>query len=133
MKSPDPTGVPKGGLQKFLAGFSYAIAGLRYAVQTQCNIRVHLMVAAAALALAAVLKMSLIEIAVVLLTIALVLAAELFNTAIETCVDLVSPKYHALARITKDVSAAAVLVCAVIAGLIGLLLYVPALCRALGW
>ena len=53
----------------------------------------------------------------------LVLAAEAFNTAIEIDIDLTSPEYHPYARDTKDVAAAAVLITAVAAGVIGVLIF----------
>lgn len=122
MTSPPPV-EPKTGLAKLIAGFSYALQGFAYAVRTQCNIRVHLGIAAAALAAALIVKLPTGNVVVVILLIMIVLAAELFNTAIETLVDLVSPKYHPLAKIAKDVSAAAVLVCAVGAVVIGVILF----------
>jgi diacylglycerol kinase len=127
----EPGKPPETGLAKFLAGFAYAVQGLVYAIRTQCNVRVHLVIAAIALTAALALKMPRLEIIMVLLLIALVLAAELFNTAIETCVDLAAPDYHTLAKTAKDVSAAAVLICAIVAVVIGAMLYGPALWRAL--
>ena len=113
----------KTGMAKFLQGFGFALQGLSYAFRTQCNIRVHVVIAALALIIALILSIPALELAVIILTITLVLSAELFNTAMETVVDLVAPEYHQLAKIAKDVSAAAVLVCAVGAVIIGMLLY----------
>ena len=113
----------KTGFAKFVQGFRFAIEGLAYAVRSQCNIQVHLGIAAFALILALILHLPRLELAIIILTITLVLSAELFNTALETVVDLVSPEFHPLAKITKDVSAAAVLVCAIGAAIIGVLIY----------
>ena len=52
-------------------------------------------------------------------------AAELFNTAIERLVDLVSPERHPIAGQVKDIAAGAVLVCAVAAAIIGLIIFIP--------
>lgn len=55
----------------------------------------------------------------------LVLMSEAFNTAIEIDMDLTSPNYHPYARDTKDVAAGAVLICSIIAAVIGLIIFVP--------
>lgn len=108
--------------QKFIAGFGYAIQGIRYAVRTQRNIRVHLGITAIVIVGAAILSFPLWKWAVLILTISIVLAAELFNTAIEATIDLVSPDFHPLAKIAKDVAAGAVLVCSIGAAAVGVLL-----------
>jgi diacylglycerol kinase (ATP) len=61
------------------------------------------------------------------LTIALVLAAEGFNTAVEAAVDLASPFYHPLAKIAKDVAAGTVLLTAIASVIVGLILFLPRL------
>ena len=66
---------------------------------------------------------------VVCLCIGLVISAELFNTAIERLVDLVSPQRHPLAGQVKDIAAGAVLVCALAAIAVGLIIFVPYLTR----
>ena len=71
--------------------------------------------------------MSHIEWAALALTIGLVWMAECFNTALEAVVDLASPGLHPLAKISKDVGAAAVLVAAITSIVIGLLILGPAL------
>jgi diacylglycerol kinase len=53
--------------------------------------------------------------------------AELFNTAIEVLVDLVSPDIHPKAKIVKDVASAAVLVAAIFAAIVGLIIFIPKL------
>ena len=65
--------------------------------------------------------------AVLLVTIAMVWAAEFFNTAIEAVVDLASPVHHPLAEVGKDVGAAAVLIAALAAIGVGLLILGPPL------
>src|SRR5438477_74290 len=99
--------------------FRYAVAGLKYLVRTQPNFRIHLMVAVAALAAGVILEVSALETVGLLLTIGLVLVAEALNTAIEAVVDLASPGFHPLAKLAKDAAAAAVLIAAIIAVLVG--------------
>lgn len=110
-----------------LISFKYAWAGLKYAFLTQRNFRIHLAVGIIALSAGAILHLKLVEIAVIGLTIALVLAMELLNTALEAVVDLtVKQTYHELAKIAKDCAAGAVLVSALVALLVaGLLIFPP--------
>ena len=61
----------------------------------------------------------------VVMCIGTVIAAELFNTAIEKLVDLVSPERHPVAGQVKDIAAGAVLICAVAAAIIGLIIFIP--------
>ncbi len=111
----------------FLASFGYAAQGLAEVVRTQRNFRVHLLLAALAVGMAAWLRLSRQEWALLVLVIGFVLEAEIFNTAAEVLVDLASPRYHPLAKQVKDMAAGAVLLAALIALLIGLCLFGPSL------
>nr|BBH88566.1 diacylglycerol kinase [Thermosporothrix sp. COM3] len=113
--------------RKFIAGFGYAFEGIWYGLRTQRNLRIHVVIAGIAVLLSFLLRLSLAEFALILLTIALVIAAELVNTSIECCIDLVSPEHHPLAKRAKDSAAGAVLVCALLAVIIGCLLFGPRL------
>jgi diacylglycerol kinase (ATP) len=94
-----------------LVSFRYAWAGVTYAFVTQRNFRIHVFVGFLAIALSIYLKLSVVEMAIIGLTIGAVLAMELLNTALESVVDLtVKQTYHELAKIAKDCAAAAVLV-----------------------
>lgn len=111
-----------------LISFKYAWAGLSYAFITQRNFRIHTVIGSLAIALGIFLKLDLVEIAVIGLTIGLVLALELLNTAIESVVDLtVKQSYHELAKIAKDCAAGAVLVSALTAVFIAGSLLLPPL------
>jgi diacylglycerol kinase (ATP) len=111
------------GIRGVFRSFSYALEGLRYALLTQRNLRIHTVMAAAALVAAYAGKFSRGEVVLLLVTITLVVGAELLNTAIEVTVDLISPEYNHLARVAKNVAAAAVLVTACNAVLVGILLF----------
>jgi diacylglycerol kinase len=89
--------------------------------------RVHLILGLGAFLLAIALGLDTARDAVLALTVTLVLATEMINTVVEAVVDLVSPTYHPLARVAKDVAAGAVLVTAFGAVLVGLFLFLPAL------
>lgn len=108
-----------------VGGFRHAIAGWRLAVRRERNLQIHLAVAGAVVVLSWYLTLSRTEVCLIVLCIAAVWISELFNTALEKLVDLVSPEHHDLARDVKDVAAAAVLTAAVAAVVIGLFIFLP--------
>lgn len=120
--APEPR---KSSWAKFIMGFRYAFAGLWYALRTQRNMRVHVLIALIAIILGIILRISAVEFALVFVAITGVFIAEMFNTVIELCVDLASPDYHPLAKIAKDVSAGAVLLSAMLSVVIGLFVFIP--------
>ncbi len=114
-----------------LASFRFAINGLMYVVSTQRNFRVHIVAAIAALSLGFTVGCSTLEFAVVVLTMGLVLVAEVANTVAETIVDLASPEYHDLARIAKDSVAGGVLIAAMTSIAVGCIIFGPPLTKLL--
>lgn len=112
-------------MKKLIRSFGYAFKGLAHAAKTQLNFRIHLVASLLAVFLGYALKVSVSEWLWLLLCIALVLMAELFNTALEFLVDLVSPGYNQLAGQVKDISAGAVIVAAIFALLSGLIIFYP--------
>lgn len=94
---------------------------------------IHLSAAAVVLLLGYYLKVRDWEWVALILTIILVLTAEMLNTALEVVVNFYSPRYHPLARVAKDVAAGAVLLTAVGAVIIGLLIFLPKLLRLMGY
>ena len=111
------------------AAFGYAFAGLRTAWRAEPNLRIHAALTALALIGAWLLRLPLLGWALVIFAIALVVSAELMNSAVEAVVDLVSPEEHPLAKRAKDVAAAAVLVAAAGALAIGILIVLWAIGR----
>lgn len=107
--------------------FRHAFRGWHYVLTTQKNAWIHAFIATAVFVVGLWLRLPTRDWAVIVLTAAVVFAAEFLNTAIEATVDLASPDIHPLAKIGKDVGAAAVLVTACAAVLIGLLLLGPPL------
>jgi diacylglycerol kinase len=110
-----------------LESFRYAFAGWWYMLRTQRNAWIHAVLSTGAFALALWLGLSRLEWAVLVLTAGLVWTTEFVNTALEAVVDLASPDLHPLARVGKDVAAAAVLVGAATAVVVGLLMLGPPL------
>jgi len=118
--------------QNLLQSFRFACSGLWYALRTQRNTRIHLTIAVAAVGLGIWLRLSRTQWAILALTIGFVLAGEMLNTVAETLVDLVSPDYHPLAKIVKDVTAGAVLLTAIVSVIVGLLMLGPPLWERVG-
>ena len=110
------------------ASLRYATQGLVYALASQRNFRLQVVLGILALILGLWLGLNLLELGVLVLTVAAVLVLELLNTATEAAVDLaIGRQFHPLARIAKDCAAAAVLVAALASILIALLLLSPPL------
>lgn len=107
--------------------FRCAFAGLSYAVRTQRNLRLHLVSALLVVGVSAWLALPPGMVALLLAVVALVVVAEVVNTALETVIDLVSPGYHPLAGLAKNLAAAAVVLAALFAAAIGLLVLGPPL------
>jgi len=116
-------------LGKLLRSFSYAFDGLRYSFATQLNMRIHMTAAALVSVLTLLLPLSTAEILFVTAAVCAVIICELANTALETVVDMVSPTPNPLAKIAKDIAAAAVMVSAFFAVIIGAVIFLPLLIR----
>ena len=108
-----------------LKSFKYAFSGIKEAFKSEQNMRVHMLLMLFAVVLGFVLKLSLVEWAILTITIGLVLILEFINTSLEQIVDIVSPEIREKARIAKDVAAAGVLVSTIVAVLIGAFLFLP--------
>ena len=114
--------------------FQYAFSGWWYVIRTQRNAWIHAVVSVSVTILSLWLGLTRQEWALIILAIAVVWTAEFINTALEAVVDLASPQHHPLAKVGKDVGAAAVLTAALSSILIGLLVLGPPLwLRLQGW
>ncbi len=107
--------------------FKHAFYGWWFVLRTQRNAWIHAVITILVLLVAFWLHLPLRDWAILFLTIALVWTAEFINTALEAVVDLASPQRHPLAKVGKDVGAAAVLIAALAAILVGLLILGPPL------
>lgn len=117
-------------MHKFFKSFRFAFSGLGYAFKTQPNFRFELFCAFLVVGAGFFFEITSTEWIACLLCIGLVLMAELLNTALETLVDLVSPEYHKLAGLCKDLAAASVFIMAFFAAAVGLLIFVPYLLKS---
>ena len=107
--------------------FRHAFRGIFYVLRTQRNAWIHGVIAFAVLIIGLWIGLPPRDWAVIVLITALVFFAEFINTSIEAIVDLASPEIHPLAKVGKDVGAAAVLIAALAAVLIVLLILGPPL------
>lgn len=108
-----------------IQSFRHAFRGWFYVLRTQRNAWIHSVVATVVFIVGLWLELPPRDWAMIILTTAMVFTAEFINTSIEVTVDLASPDEHPLAKIGKDVGAAAVLVAALAAILVGLLILGP--------
>ena len=113
------------GIKKFIHSFEYPVKGLKYAYRNEQNLAVDVGISIIVLIASVIFKLSLVEWVVVVFTIGAVLSLELINTAIEAVVDLVTEEYHPLAKVAKDTSAAAVFIIAIVAVIVGLIIFLP--------
>lgn len=114
-------------MKKLLTSIGHGLRGIGYTLRTQPNMRLHLLAAIAVAVAGAWLKISPSEWLAVVIACALVVGAELFNTAIEALSDAVHPEQHPLIGHAKDTSAGAVLVASIAAVVIGLVVFGPKL------
>jgi diacylglycerol kinase (ATP) len=115
-----------------LKSFKHAFEGIQYVISTQRNFQIHIIIALTASVLGLWLHISKIDWLFIILSIALVWALEIINTAIEVLVDFVSPEFHPLAGKVKDIAAGAVLVSAIAAVILGSIVFIPYLSERFG-
>ena len=106
-------------------GLRYALNGLIESIKTERNMKVHITATVIAIILAFVLKLSVMEWMILLLTIAMVIGMELVNTALEHALDYVAPERSSEIKIAKDIAASSVLLLSIVAFVVGLLLFLP--------
>ena len=116
----------------FLSSFGFAVEGIRHAMTTQRNMKVHGATALLVIIAATVLGVGPTQWMFLLLAITLVLIAEMFNTAIEAVVDLVSLDIHPLAKAAKDIAAGAVFITVAFAVIVGIIIFYRPIVELLG-
>lgn len=113
--------------QSLRSAFINAYNGVRHVVTSQRNARIHTLVTVIVLLVGILFHISNLEWIAIIFAIGFVWASECLNTGIEKLTDLVSPNYHALAKLAKDSSAAAVLFASMTAVAIGFIIFIPKL------
>lgn len=111
--------------KKHTISFKNAFNGLVWSLKTQPNYRIHLSLSLLALALGYWLRISYNELLIIIFLITVGLVIETINTAIEVATDAIDTKIREDIRITKDVSAAAMLIYAIGATIIAMMIFVP--------
>ena len=105
--------------------FKAAFEGIESTYKKEQNIKIHTIISIIVVLGGFLFKINYIEWLVCLVLIGFVLMAEFFNTAIEYVVDLASPNIHPLAKAAKDTASAGVLMMAIIAAVIGCVIFLP--------
>lgn len=113
------------GKEAFNKSVGHALDGIEYTINHERNIKFQILAGICASILGFLLKISIVEWAVIVMVIGMVLALELINTAIERSVDLVTKDYHDLAKASKDAAAGAVLVMSLFSIIIGIVIFLP--------
>lgn len=115
----------KFSIRKRLKSFVYAFNGFKVMLREEHNSRIHLVAAILAIAMGIILKINWPEWVFLSIVIGAVFTAELFNSAIEQLCDHLSPEQNVRIKKIKDLSAAAVLVSAIVALVTGCLIFLP--------
>jgi len=114
-------------IKQRLRSFPFAFNGLKILLREEHNARIHLVAAILAIIAGFGFKISSMEWLAVIFAIGLVFALELVNSALENLADFLHPDKHESIKKVKDLAAAAVLVAAMCALVVGLLIFVPKL------
>ncbi len=114
-----------------LMSFRWASAGIVQALRNDRNLRIEVLIAACVVIAGLWLQIPREHWAILTLTIAVVLAGEMMNSAVEALTDLISPEVHSLAKAAKDIAAGAVLVLSAASVVVGLVILGPPLFSAL--
>lgn len=109
--------------QNFFKAFKNSLNGIFYTLKKERNIKIQLIIGILAVVLGVLLKISLIEWTILVITMFIVIVSELINTAIENTVDLITTEYNEKAKIAKDVAAGAVLIAAMNSVIVGILIF----------
>lgn len=111
--------------KKIANSFKYAGQGLYSSFKTERNMKIHVTIMILVIIAAILLKINKHEWIICIACFAIVISGELFNTTIETIVDMVMPYKNEKAKLAKDISASAVLVLAIGTAIIGLIIFIP--------
>lgn len=115
------------------SSFAYALAGWLYMLRRQKNTRIQAVASIVVMAFALALQVSFEGLAMLIIVITIVWMAEFLNAAVEAVVNLATSEFHPMAKVAKDVAAAAVLLGVVASVFVGLLVLGPPLLARLGW
>lgn len=103
--------------------FNYAIEGLKHALKTQRNMRIHFIIGAGVIALGLIVSLPTVEFILLMSAVTLVIVAEMFNTALELAVDIFTKEFHHMAKMAKDIAAGCVFITVFYAIIVGYLIF----------
>lgn len=112
-------------IQRYWSSFKHAIDGIVYAMEVEHNMLIIMIATIITLGLGYFLEISSLEAIIIIICIALVMACEMINTAIEATIDLITLKENDLARIAKDTASSATLILSFMSLIIGLIIFIP--------
>lgn len=112
-------------LKKRINSFKYAFEGIVTTFKSEMNMKIHIIIMIMVIIAGIVLKLNILEWKICIILFSLVIAGELFNTAIEAVVDMIMPEFHPKAKIAKDAAAGGVLILALGAAIVGLVIFIP--------
>lgn len=110
---------------RYVKSFHHAVDGIVYAIENEHNILIMMLATIFILSASFLLKVSHIELIIIIICIGTVIACEMINSAIEACVDLETTKENELAKIAKDCASGASLVLSVMSLLIAGIIFIP--------
>ena len=106
-----------------LDSFKYAVEGIVHVFRTQKHMRFHFFTVVVVIMIGLLLRLRSTQMALLFTVVSMVLMAEMFNTAIESVVDMITQAYHPLAKLAKDIAAGAVLITSINAAAVGAFLF----------
>jgi diacylglycerol kinase len=120
-------------IKKFFKSIRFALEGINYALNNDQNLVIHFIAALVVIIASIIFDISPFEMGILGLTILLVIASEMINSAIEKMVDLITKEHRMEAKIAKDVSSGMVLLIAIGSVIIGILVFTPYILRLFHW
>ena len=105
--------------------FKYAFEGILTSLKAEKNMKIHIAIMLIVIIAGVIFKINKAEWITCIILFAIVIAGEMFNTAIETVVDIAMPEINEKAKIAKDISAGAVLILTISSAIIGLIIFIP--------
>lgn len=112
-------------MKKFINSFKYAFEGIVSSFKQERNMKIHFLAVILVVIFGLIYKISAQEWITLVILFGMVIASEMINTAIEEVVDIASPTKQKKAKLAKDIAAGAVLINAIIAVIVGLIIFIP--------
>jgi len=112
-------------IYQFKNSIAYALFGLKHILKREQNFRIQLIIAIVVIGFGVYVKLSKTEWIAIIILISAVLILEIINSSLEQVIDIIKPRLHGQVKVVKDMMAAAVLVAAVSACVVGLIIFYP--------